>query len=69
VYRIKKLKKRPRPNKGLQSHNNNVFRYVGSEVLKAVAVKSSVSWDVTLCRPVKAQILDEHIASIFKVQK
>jgi hypothetical protein len=23
VYRIKKLKKRPRPNKGLYIHNNN----------------------------------------------
>jgi hypothetical protein len=27
MYRIKKLKKRPRPNKGLYIHNNNVYTY------------------------------------------
>jgi hypothetical protein len=34
-----------------------------------VAVKRPVIWDITLCTPVKAQILDEHIASSFKVEE
>jgi hypothetical protein len=33
MYRMKKLKKRPRPNKGLESHNNDNNMTVPSERL------------------------------------
>jgi hypothetical protein len=43
---------------------------VGFEVLTSVVMKSSVSWDTTRCSLLKFnQILKEHVASVFRVEK
>jgi hypothetical protein len=45
--------------------------YVGYEVPTAVAMKSSIFWDITLCSPLKVNLCvsKKHIASIFSVDE
>jgi hypothetical protein len=43
--------------------------YVGSEVLTAVVMKSTIFWDITLCSPLSTDVSEEYIASIFRVEK
>jgi hypothetical protein len=42
---------------------------VGFEVLTAVVMKSSIFWDVMPCSPLKVNVSEEHIASIFVVEE
>jgi hypothetical protein len=47
-----------------------MFFFVGFEVLTAVVMKISVSWDITPYSPVKlTDISEENIASIFRVEE
>jgi hypothetical protein len=47
----------------------NPVRFVGFEVLTAVFVKSSVFWPITPCSPLKVNVSEEHISSIFMVEE
>jgi hypothetical protein len=42
----------------------NIAEFV---ILTAVFMKSSVFWDTTPCSPLKADVSEENIASIFEV--
>jgi hypothetical protein len=51
-----------------------MFEYISvcvkHEVITAVIVKNSISWDVTLYSPVKVtNVSEEHIVSIFRVEQ
>jgi hypothetical protein len=39
------------------------------EVLTAVVMKSTIFWDITLSSPLSIDVSEEHIASIFRVEK
>jgi hypothetical protein len=39
-----------------ERHLQNLDEYVGFEALKAVAMKSSIFWDMTPCSPVKINL-------------
>jgi hypothetical protein len=43
-------------------------RCIGYKILIAVVMKSSIFWDITPCRPVKADVLEEHTASVFRLK-
>jgi hypothetical protein len=43
--------------------------YVGFEVLTVVVVKSTIFWDITPCSPLKINVLEEHVAFIFRVEE
>jgi hypothetical protein len=43
--------------------------YIGFEVLTAVVMKSTIFWDITVIRWVSTDVSEEHIASIFRVEK
>jgi hypothetical protein len=43
--------------------------FAGFEVLTAVTMTGTISWDVTLCKLVEVyHVLEEHTASIFRVE-
>jgi hypothetical protein len=50
----------------LQRREPNLH-FTGSEVLTAVVIKGSISWDITPCSPLKVHISEEHLAPIFRV--
>jgi hypothetical protein len=60
-------------NNAKQAHSKEqagVFLLVGFEVLSAVVMKSAIFWDITPCSPLKVRdVPEEHIASIFRVEK
>jgi hypothetical protein len=44
--------------------------HIGSEVLTAMVMKSSILWDITPGSPLKVNdVSKEHIISIFRVEK
>jgi hypothetical protein len=45
------------------------IRYVGCEVLTAEVMKSSVFSDKTPCSPLKIDVSEEHVASIFRADE
>jgi hypothetical protein len=46
---------------------NNI--YIGSEVLTAVAMKSSSFGDITPCSLLKGDVSEEYVASMFRVEE
>jgi hypothetical protein len=45
-------------------------KVVGSEVLTAVVMKSTIFWDITPCSPLlSTDVSEEHIASIFRAEE
>jgi hypothetical protein len=45
----------------------NTLGIVGSEVLRALVMKSIIFWDTTSCSPLKVNdVSEKHTASIFK---
>jgi hypothetical protein len=47
-----------------------VIFIIGSEVLTAVVMKSTIFWDITPCSPLKAtDVSEEHVASIFGAEE
>jgi hypothetical protein len=43
---------------------------VGFVILTAVVMKSSTSWDITPCSPLKvSDVSEEHVAPIFRVEE
>jgi hypothetical protein len=49
--------------------SNYNFICVGFEVLTAVVMKSTIFWGIMLCSPLSADFSEEHITSIFRVEK
>jgi hypothetical protein len=47
----------------------NFYFLVGFEVFTAVVMKSTTFWDITPCSPVSTDVSEDHIASIFRVEK
>jgi hypothetical protein len=47
----------------------NELSFVGFEVLTAVVMKSTTFWDITPCSLLSVDVSEEHIASIFTVEK
>jgi hypothetical protein len=46
------------------------MKFLGSEILTAVTMKSSIFWEIILCSQVKAKLVsDEHVASIVRVEE
>jgi hypothetical protein len=42
---------------------------MGVEVIVAVVMKSTIFWDITQCSPLSTGVSEEHVASIFRVEK
>jgi hypothetical protein len=47
----------------------NILKLLGSEVLTAVVMNSSISRDIMPYSPLKINVSEEHIASIFRVEE
>jgi hypothetical protein len=49
---------------------DNHTGYVGFEVLTAVVMQITLFWDIMPCSPLKVtNVSEEHIASIFRIEK
>jgi hypothetical protein len=49
------------------TNDEDEMRIEGYEVLKAVVMKLYF-WDITQCSPLKVDVSEEHVASIFRVE-
>jgi hypothetical protein len=43
-----------------------IIKYVGFVVLTPLAMKISIFWDITLCIPIKTDVSEKNITSIFR---
>jgi hypothetical protein len=53
----------------LQEPMLRTFISVGFEVLTAVVMKGAILRDITPCSPLPTDVSEDHIASIFRVEK